>query len=544
MGSEFKKILMAFLLVALNSVAQAEMLSFDQSLESLYSPTYIQQAGSASKADRLAYFANVFFNQKSPYLVDPLGEGDEGEISQAPLYRFDAFDCTTFVETVLALTLSNSPEEFRARINQIRYKDGVISYQTRNHFPTLDWIPNNTKKGFIKDITAAVAGQELKWSQTWIDKGEWFRRRGSQYVSMSSDFQQTLAQLPYISKEDLLSSSELVDRIPSGSIFHVVRPNWDLRSAIGTQLDVSHLGFLVREQGVLYMIHASNGASRDGSDDTKRVKKEPFVDYVQRVMMASPTTAGVNIIAVSEGSRNPASLSANEIESVVDKTQNNKQQIPSVLEEIPKDEVTGPGVLKPTVYYFPVIDEDKNPCAEESKTILHGAGGKFLINVCPNTEKACSLQGSCGVIQNGEMQSFNIIGRFAGQERYFKIEDQCQMGYGVSSICLDPYYTLAADLTLYKPGEVIFVPAVAGLALPDGTIHHGFFIIRDKGSRIEGYGRFDFFSGAFSWRNPLNPFKKLRLGDKTTGIPYYRISGETAKKILLDRGFPNLPAQN
>ncbi len=70
------------------------------------------------------------------------------------------------------------------------------------------------------------------------------------------------------------------------------------------------------------------------------------------------------------------------------------------------------------------------------------------------------MQGSCSVIQDGKKHNFNVIGRTSGQDRFFEIEknDDCQYGYGVQSSCLDPYYTLAADLTIYKPGEVIFVP--------------------------------------------------------------------------------------
>lgn len=297
MRYEFNKILLALLVFALAigiSPAHAEQ---------FYSQQQLQVLKSISKSDRIGFFANIFFNNKSPYLVDPLGEGENGEFSKGPLYRFDAFDCTTFVETVLALTLSNSLEEFKIRINQIRYKDGIVSYKTRNHFPSLDWIPNNTKNGFVTDITGFIAGPNTKWSQTWIDKGGWLRKKGPQFEEMSLEFKPTLARLPYISKEDLLASAELVDRIPSGSLFHVVRPNWDLTKLVGTQLDVSHMGFLIREQGVLYMIHASNGASRDGSDSTLRVKKEPFLAYVQRVMMASPTTAGVNILEFSPGVR-------------------------------------------------------------------------------------------------------------------------------------------------------------------------------------------------------------------------------------------------
>lgn len=282
-------------LIPVQSWASAEQsMASESRLQSLYTASVQSKPG----ADRVSAYALQFLSEKSPYIVDPLGEGQGGDVSQGPLYRFDGFDCTTFVETVLALSLSATPEQFRQRMNQIRYKDAVVSYQTRNHFPSVDWIPNNIKNGFVKDITGSIAGALTQWSQTWIEKDMWFAKKGESFMDISRQYQPVLGQLPYIAKADLLKNAGLIERIPSGTIFHVVRPNWDLRKAIGTRLDVSHMGFLIREKGILYMVHASNGASRDGSDDDKRVKKEPLKDYVERVMMGSSTTAGINILAV------------------------------------------------------------------------------------------------------------------------------------------------------------------------------------------------------------------------------------------------------
>ena len=143
--------------------------------------------------ERAIYYADIFLHNKTPYVADPLGEGSNGEISKAPLYRFDGFDCTTFVETVLGLSFSNTPEEFEKRILQIRYKGAEVDYETRNHFTSIDWIPNNAAQGFVKDITGAVAGKDTRWSQTWIDKASWFAKKGDNYVEMSRHFDRQLA---------------------------------------------------------------------------------------------------------------------------------------------------------------------------------------------------------------------------------------------------------------------------------------------------------------------------------------------------------------
>lgn len=240
---------------------------------------------------------------------------------------------------------------------------------------------------------------------------------------------------------------------------------------------------------------------------------------------------------VSEGSVSYESVDAQESEQVAS-VEGPKQTSPRATD------MEGPGVLKPTVYYFPVINEDTKGCPLPTKQPLHGAGGKILGHVCKETAEACGLQGSCAIVQNGQMKTYNIIGRFEGQDRFFEIEKEgCRFGYGVQSSCLDPFFTLAADLNIYKPGEVIFVPAVVGLVLPDGTVHDGYFIIRDQGRGIVGRGRFDFYSGYYSWLDQKNPFNKLGLGDVKTNIPYFRVRGETAKKILAARSYPKLPAK-
>ena len=69
-----------------------------------------------------------------PYMNSPLGEGVMPDSD--PLIRFDAFDCTTFVETVLAGGDVN-------KLNKIRYKNGNVGFLNRNHFIESDWLINN-----------------------------------------------------------------------------------------------------------------------------------------------------------------------------------------------------------------------------------------------------------------------------------------------------------------------------------------------------------------------------------------------------------------
>lgn len=206
----------------------------------------------------------------------------------------------------------------------------------------------------------------------------------------------------------------------------------------------------------------------------------------------------------------------------------------------PQSDLSRAGTLKPTIYFFAKLNEDKSSCQRDIN--LRDGNGKILLRVCRTTAQTCGLQGSCAIVQDGQTHNLNILKKVAGEDRFFEIEpESCRFGFGVRSSCLDPFYTLAADLSLYKMGEVIYVPSVAGLVLPDGSKHNGYFVIRDQGRGIKGPGRFDFFSGSLSWRDRNNPFAKVGLSNVQTNVPYYRVGGETAARVLRARAYPQLP---
>lgn len=131
-----------------------------------------------------------------------------------------------------------------------------------------------------------------------------------------------------------------------------------------------------------------------------------------------------------------------------------------------------------------------------------------------------------------------MANRVDGIDRYVEIpEGQCEYGYGVRNLCLDPFYTLAADLTIYQPGDVIYMPALRNLALPDGSKHSGFLIVADQGRNITGAGRFDFFTGFMNWTDPNNSFANIQLSDKATRLKFIKITGTSAEHAKAARNF-------
>ena len=93
----------------------------------------------------------------TPYVHSPLGEG-EG-IDPDPTLRFDAVDCLTFVEETLALSMAQEPTGVRRLLDQLRYADHR-AWEERNHLMEAQWLPNNVKKGFLRDVTRDFGGAD------------------------------------------------------------------------------------------------------------------------------------------------------------------------------------------------------------------------------------------------------------------------------------------------------------------------------------------------------------------------------------------------
>lgn len=213
-----------------------------------------------------------------------------------------------------------------------------------------------------------------------------------------------------------------------------------------------------------------------------------------------------------------------------------------------KEDFVGFNMLSPTIYFKAIIDEAdaKYACNEADKISVIQYQGKEIAKLCPKTYAQCKLEGSCAVTQGNQRIPLNVRGEqdALGGRIAFDIIDvkRCPFGYGVQGSCLDPYYTVAADLSIYKPGDVIFVPDLVGIDMGNGEKHHGFFIIRDRGYKILGRGRFDFFTGYDKDTDSKNLFKKFKLGDVKTKMKYYLVKNPSKlnKFIKGMRNYPHL----
>src|SRR5712692_7058110 len=113
----------------------------------------VQQLLSETRHDRCAGSRiDVLSRQFLGHSYEPnplIGSSGTAEMFTASL---DGFDCVTYIETIVALARASNVDDFIEWLRQIRYEDGRIQWERRNHYMTL-WIRNNIRNGTIRQVS-------------------------------------------------------------------------------------------------------------------------------------------------------------------------------------------------------------------------------------------------------------------------------------------------------------------------------------------------------------------------------------------------------
>ncbi|CDZ75747.1 hypothetical protein BN59_00005 [Legionella massiliensis] len=303
-------------LLLLSPSLEAEVSPIQQQTDAVITKLYqtLDNNPPTNMPNRLDAISSEFIGKV--YLLGALGEGPDALYDQEPRYRMDAFDCDTYVTTVLALALAKNQQGFKQCLSKVRYKDGQVDFISRNHFMSLDWNPNNQQQNFIQDITESIKdGNHQAVAQiatALIDKPSWYEHFSNKNIRLNSadenehtkrlaelkvagsKLEKQNASIPYLPLTSLFDSQGhpnlfLFEQIPNGAIIEIVRPNWNLRELIGTNLNVSHLGFAFWKNGTLLF--------RQASSQYGKVVEVPLIDYL-RETMKSPTIKGINVEVV------------------------------------------------------------------------------------------------------------------------------------------------------------------------------------------------------------------------------------------------------
>ena len=165
---------------------------------------------------------------------------------------------------------------------------------------------------------------------------------------------------------------------------------------------------------------------------------------------------------------------------------------------------TGVGFIIALQLFTPIAEARGGACGSNSlRSSMYFVPREQDYSSRARFQSEVKMQGT-GVMRDGRVLRYNGAIQ--------RLPRGCQTAVGAAGRCLTPFFSVAADPRLYRMGDVVYVPEMAGrriqLPAPKNTVitHPGYFIVDDTGSAIKGPKRFDFFTGSMGMRNPQNAF--------------------------------------
>jgi hypothetical protein len=281
-----------------------------------------------------------------PYANGPLGESGFDSIDPDPLYRLDKFDCTTFIETVMANAYCHGKKNelskcLSALMRKIRYEQGKISFKTRKHISELDWLPQNIRGGYLVDVNKLAFADLATKIEVEFDRDLWLantlkeaqppgkiKKIGLNFIPISVFFSPTQldasikqqldkelaqqiektkllppeeaqkqkfrAEMDYL-KKTMTPIEENLRRIPSGSILNLVRGRLATQNRESkTETAITHQGLIFQKADTAYIIHAAANVGH--------VSVQKLSDYLLRYLKSSKAK-GISVYQI----KNPKS---------------------------------------------------------------------------------------------------------------------------------------------------------------------------------------------------------------------------------------------
>ena len=181
------------------------------------------------------------------YANGPLGEGPSGKYDQDPLMDLGKADCVTYIEQTVALAATGSHEAALDLLQHVRYKGGVVDYESRNHFMISDWVVNNP---WCRDVSGKL-GVETAEVVRLISRRDYFQLVKAPEVGQDTP-DQTIG-LRYVPVAQASAAETQIPR-PSVIVFIGRKPEW---------LFALHTGlFIDNGAGQGRLFHASSKAGK------------------------------------------------------------------------------------------------------------------------------------------------------------------------------------------------------------------------------------------------------------------------------------------
>ena len=237
------------------------------------------------------FFARKFLG--IPYVAHTLEVNDDEQL----VVNTRQLDCTTFVETVTALTLcvqqqKFSYEDYCRNLRSMRYRQGrIYRYSSRLHYFT-DWIVTNQKTGIVTEIQkpnppfSSVQTVKVDYMSSHPQSYKALKAH-PEYVDEIRKAEQALSgkKFRYIPKSHVTDSKTMREAVHDGDIIAI--------TCNKAGLDIAHLGFAVWRKDGLHLLNASQ--------IHKKVVEEPMT--LRKYLSKHPSHTGIRIIRINKNNQ-------------------------------------------------------------------------------------------------------------------------------------------------------------------------------------------------------------------------------------------------
>ncbi|KAB7727541.1 DUF1460 domain-containing protein [Rudanella paleaurantiibacter] len=241
--------------------------------QTLPEPRELASASGPTVSETVIGVGRLFLGK--PYVPHTLDKSDTEQL----VVNVGEFDCTTFVETAMALTLAwhevadkkNGPQIetlFRKQLTRIRYRNGQIDgYASRLHYFS-EWLRDNERKGILQDVTSLLTGH-VRVSKPL----SYMTAKTHKYPAL-----QNPAVYKQIAQIETALSQERFAFVPKKNLRQAENNLRDgdiiMLTASRPGLDMKHCGFAVWQNGRVHLLHASSDLGR------VVLTSQPLTEYV------------------------------------------------------------------------------------------------------------------------------------------------------------------------------------------------------------------------------------------------------------------------
>ena len=284
-----------FFLTFLLSIFSACSEKIDSSIEYTKQDSIcIVQILKEAKTEKGNEASTLYFGKKFlgvPYVGHTLEEGTNEHL----IINTRGLDCTTFVETVSALSLCDANNkrsfaDFCYYIRQLRYRNGKIDgYPSRLHYFT-QWGEDNEKMGLVKSVFESSDFKgfvtqtiSINYMSSHPQLYKHLKTNPSFVKIIKADEQAVNGKkYRYLPKAKLNLSPSQLSFIHTGDIVSIITSK--------EGLDTSHVGIAVWQNGKLHLMHASSLYKKVVLDS------KTFFDYSQ----GQKSQLGIRIYRLTE----------------------------------------------------------------------------------------------------------------------------------------------------------------------------------------------------------------------------------------------------